>query len=374
MGGNALDQTYATKPGRKPAEEYYRIMERVCWRIGNMFPWSHMSAVTAYAKKESFGDGDILIEREGLPVDWVRQLHKTFMPQNMVINRFKGTALSYRWDDEVPAVSPECFSVSLDIQGLQVDLIAVNRNEFHMARTYYAFNDLGNLMGRIAERMGFKYGWNGLWKELRNDKDEPYANILVSRNAAQIFRFLGYDHERFMRGFDTLEDVFEFAASTPYFNRRMYQLESRNHKSRSRDAKRNSYRAFLAWIEHKPELEKYQWTIYQPGEKSPERNAEKLYWAKRAYEVFPGLTEACNKETTKYQNAKRAKELWNGRIVTGVTGLIGLELGKFMTYCRDEYDDFDAWVIQQTPDTIDMVIRKYHAVFKLRSLSNVANQ
>jgi len=362
MGGNAIDQTYAGKPGRKPAEEYFRIMERVMWRISNMFPWAYMAPVKAYAKKESFGDGDILIDRSGLPADWISQLHKAFMPQNLVINRFKGTPLSYIWSDNVPAESPSCFSVSLDIMGLQVDLIAVNPDEFVTARTYYAFNDLGNLMGRIAERHGFKYGWDGLWKELHDEKGEVITKLLVSRDIPKIFQFLGYDYTRFAQGFETLEDIFEFAASTPFFSRRIYLLENRNHKSRARDAKRKSYNAFLQWLEQRPDLEKYQWLEYAPGEKSEARTKEKQECLVRAYAFFPGLEEECVKAISKHINAQRAKILWNGKVVSEVTGLKGVALGSFMDHCRWRHSDFDAWVLTQTPGQIAIFIKEVQAL------------
>jgi hypothetical protein len=331
--------------------------------------------VTAYAKKESFGDGDILIERDNLPSDWVQQMHKAFMPQNLVINRFKGTPLSYRWDDEVPAISPECFSVSLDIMGLQVDLILVNRDEFNTARTYYAFNDLGNFMGRIAERMGFKYGWDGLWKELINDKGEPFAKILVSRDVAQIFEFLGYDHGRFSRGFETQEDVFTFAASTRYFNRRIYLLESRNHKSRARDAKRKSYTAFLTWLGMKPELEKYQWLEYTPGDKSAERDKEKAYWLEKSYDYFPGLEGLVIIKQTEDQQAREAKKVWNGAIVTAITGLTGKALGDFMQECRDRQKrmsmfSFEQWVNHQTPQQIEEFVKEVQQQPKSNTIIN----
>lgn len=362
MGGNAVDQTYETKPGRKPAAEYFRIMEGVTWKITNMFPWASIAPVKAYSQKESFGDGDILIDREGLPADWISQLHLTFMPQNMVLNRFKGTPLSYKWNDTVPVVSPDCFSVSLDIQGLQVDFILVDSAEFHTARVYYAFNDLGNFMGRIAERLGFQYGWDGLWKEVRDSDTVLHEKILVSRDVPAIFSFLGYDYARFMRGFATLEEVYEYAATTPYFNRTPYLLEKRNNKSRARDSKRASYRGFLEWMENRPELDKYQWVTYLGDTQTPEylngRVMERTKFMHVAMEVFPDLEQKVHNVLQTQQWKKRAKELFNAAIVSKVTGLSGKPMGDFMYKCRQDYPkndimSFEQWVCTGSPAMVE---------------------
>jgi len=356
MGGNAVDQTYDVKPGRKPADEYHRIMERTCWKLSNMFSWSMLAPVKAYANKESFGDGDIILERDELPANWISIIHKAFAPQNMVVNRFGGSPFSYKWDDSVPEVSPDCFSVSFDVQGLQVDLILVNRNEFHAARVYYAFNDLGNFMGRIAERMGFKYGWDGFWKEVRVE-DEVVGKILVSRDTAKVFDFLGYDYNRFKQGFNTLEEVYEYAASTQYFSRLPFQLENRNHKSRARDAKRSSYRGFLEWMADKPELDKSAWHVYDPKNATDydlyRRNTERNGFLVVAYSTFPGLeAEYKNIETVEIIK-RQAKQHWNGKLVSETTGYSGEKLGRFMTYCKNSlplkdtrWHSFEQWVVE----------------------------
>lgn len=364
MGGNAIDQTYDSKPGRKPADEYFRIMERTCWKLNNMFPWSLTSAVRAYHTKSSFGDGDILLDRDELPPNWIRLVHSMFSPQNMVINRFKGTPLSYKWNDEVPPASPECFSVSFDVQGLQVDLILVDREEFHTARVYYAFNDLGNFMGRIAERMGFTYGWNGFWKEVRY-QGEVVDKLLVSRDSRKVFEFLGYDYDRFKQGFDTLEDVYQFAASTKYFNRHPFLLENRNHKSRVRDAKRASYNGFLEWMKDKPELDKYGWLQYDPAKPAEHelsmRSAERNNFLHKAVDAFPGLRDKHDACIAAEELKRKVKKVWNGDVVWKITNYTGEKLGKFMKYCRESfpitdsrYPTFDHWIV--TIDNWDVMV------------------
>lgn len=137
---------------------------------------------------------------------------------------------------------------SFNYKGVQVDVIAAQTpKEQQLLLDYTAWNDLGNFIGRVARSLGFKYGHNGLMYVLRLS-DHAVSELLVSDDTAKIYEFLGYDYQRWLAGFDTREDVFDFAMSTPFFNSTYFSLENQSHQDRVRNKKRKMYQAFLEYI------------------------------------------------------------------------------------------------------------------------------
>jgi hypothetical protein len=337
MGGNALKHVGVE---RKSRDDYFAISGLVCGALVRLFPGCWAKPVIAYRDKDSFGDADILIRSNGLPPNWLDLIKQEFQPQAMIVN---GDVVSF------------------DYRGMQIDLITTPEHEFVFADTYFAYNDLGNFIGRIAHKMGFKYGNDGLWKKLRDPKGHKYADICVSLDPAEVFAFLGYDYERWQHGFNTLEEVFEFATSTPYFHRRIYQFDNINHVARIRDKKRDSYNRFLTWLEDKPQHDKYEWSAYTGDVVTEARSAERKYWQEKAYQTFPGYATKCLGAAAKYAKHLEAKRKWNGDLVRNLTGLSGKLLGTFMERCRKQHDDFEGWVVEQTPEQIEAFIQQMQA-------------
>jgi hypothetical protein len=338
MGGNALKNT---ETERKSLEEYLYISGYMLGALDRLFPRARLSLIKAYRTKESFGDLDMLIASDNLPPNWKQMVEEEFKPNEIFNN---GNVMSF------------------DYMKMQIDLITVPDRELRMASTYLAFNDLGNLMGRIAQKMGFKYGSDGLWKKMFY-RDQKFAEIVVSQEPSDIFSFLGYDWARFVQGFETLEDIFEFASSTPFFHRNIYLLENRNNYSRTRDAKRPTYTAFLKWLEDKPELDRFQWKAFSLeeeeqalGEMGTPRWKQDREMVARAEKMFPELERQMDEAIKKHVRVLEVKRLFNGDIVNKLTGYQGKELGQFIAYCREQYTDFDNFILNNPDAVKDMIV------------------
>lgn len=334
MGGNALKNTPTE---RKSAEEYRRITQDVLEKLRNAFPGVGMEATLSYHNKESFGDCDILICSDQLLHCW----------QEIVVSTFKPNETYHNGPD-----------FSFDYQGMQIDLKKVPLAEFNFSHVYYAYNDLGNFIGRIAHRMGFRYGHSGLRKLVREDT-RVIDDIMVSRNPREVFAFLGYDYDVWSKGFDDLEDIFAFAASSPYFHREVFNLDNNNHENRTRDRKRPNYSAFLKWMEDKPELDRYNWAPYTGDVRSPQRDQEKLYFQELGFNTFEGFKHQYDSAMLVEERRKKVKEKWNGEIVGEISGFKGKDLGSFMKGCKDYKDAeasmdgaFENWVVASSPDHI----------------------
>lgn len=304
MGGKALKNIETRRYER---DEYMILSAATADRLRALFPEARVAVVPAYATKPDYGDADILISSDRLPGDWVDRFLAEFKP-----------------DEYVPNGAVKSFNV----EQLQVDLITSKEEEFDFALTYFSYNDLGNLMGRIAHKQGFKYGHDGFHHVFR-DGNQSFRTNVVSRDIPKIFAFLGYEHDRFRQGFETLEDVFRYAGSSPYFNKDIYLWENVNHTARRRDAKRKTYNGFLDWLE----------TEAAEGLPRFAFNEDKSVYLPRAFEWFPDFEQRYRQTEADYARVLEFRQRFNGEIVREVTGLEGKELGAFIMGYRARFGD-----------------------------------
>lgn len=327
MGGNIFD---CRRIGR---DEYLDMSARLCEALTAFHP-GRAEPVQAYRAKPDFGDIDVLVER-GTGVSGVDIAAK----------------LADRLGD-VTSVSHNGPVSSLLWRGVQCDLVFVQPDEYDFACAYFAWNDLGNLMGRVAHKMGFKYGHKGFLYPLRYG-DYHVADILVSRDVDAVARFLGYEPERLRGGFDALEDVYIYAASTPYFHPVLYQLEHQSHHARVRDRKRAVYRGFLEWFGKRPDMSVYNWDT-----------ADRCGFLSQAFHVFPGFVEAYGASMQSHQRRRLVTRKFNGEMVMRVTGLSGRDLGNFIKSFRGSVPEFDSWVLRSTDEEVAERLRNYLSSFR----------
>lgn len=309
MGGNALKNT---KTRRYQADEYFALAKEVRdkllwgyrgWEGKGFGRVNQVEVIEAYRSKESFGDMDVLYTTlSGDPVD-ANFIRDTFSPNEIVRN---GTVISF------------------DYKEFQIDLIHSDAACFDYATNYFAWNDLGNLIGRIAHSFGLKHGHRGLTLPLR-DGDQQFAEVVLTTNYATALGFLGLDVDRFNEGFNTLEEIFDFVTESPYFNPESYKLENLNTIAKTRDRKRPTYNAFLKYIE---DWNGHTWT-------NPYKRKKEL-WVPYILNCFPAATSYFERAVERKAFQQVVKQHFNGDIVAEVTGLQGKDLGEFMKYLRTQ--------------------------------------
>lgn len=300
MGGNALKHLGTVRLNAHLYKLLTDDIQASCLRLLGRTP----ELIKSYRKKESFGDADFLLESDGLQADWVQTMEVEFDSKGSVSN---GGV------------------VSMEVAGFQVDFITRPKHEMLWAETYFGYNDLGNLMGRIAHKMGFKYGHDGLTKVVRSE-NHVIGEIKIPAGPDEVFSFMDYHHDVWRVGFDTLEEIFEYAASSIFFDPAIYLLDNRNHTSRTRDAKRPTYTAFLEWCKSKNGT--FNW-------EAEEKAVWHDYFLTRAFERWPSVKEqylAIKAEETRLQNERI---LFNGQLVMEWTGAQGKELGALLTKVKD---------------------------------------
>lgn len=306
MGGNALK---SCNTRRYLADEYFTLETEVISKLKRLFPESQPHAIKAYRMKESFGDMDVLIDSEALPSNWVQIVTVMFSPKEFIKN---GNVLSFEYKE------------------FQIDLIVTDPSEMQSSMSYFAYNDLGNLLGRVAHSMGLKLGHDGLSYNWRIDTYQ-FRNVVLLTDFKDILPVLGYSYERYAQGFDSSEDIFKFVVGSRFFHKDIYLLHNRNNTSRTRDRKRKTYMEFLQWIEDGNNL------LDASSYVTPE--SDKTDWLPYLFaniEEFKGIYDQVQSE---WDVEVLFKTRYNGDLVKQYTGLCGKDLGTFMKWMKEHYSE-----------------------------------
>lgn len=316
MGGNAIKNV-----DRMDTEQFQFTQSLV---ISTLLNKTHALCKTIpfYHNKDSFGDIDIVVSN------------------NDTENVIEVIKDDFELGDGDYVKNGNVFSFRAKVlQGLsfQVDLIFTPMEQLEIAQKYFAYNDLSNLLGRMTKKLGFKLGHNGLFYVERNG-DHIITDECFSYNYYDALIYLELDVERYKQGFDTLEEVFEYVASSPYFNPDIYLLHNRNHISRTRDKKRKTYREFLEWCEkNKDSLTHYPYDRVDDYDGYGSTNNTRIEFTKQLLEEFPALHYKVLRNRANYTLNQAFKQYFNGRIVADYYNntlnipLEGKELGRIMS-------------------------------------------
>ncbi len=303
MGGNALKNT---ETHRVTTEELTLVTLLVEKHLINIDNNVMITPVKFYRNKPDHGDIDIVVSSRNrhFICDYLRSRKEHC---HEVFRNGPYASLDY----PVPGTDKR----------VQVDIIRMPLEDHDFAARYFHYNDLGNLIGRIAHRMGFKFGHRGLEYNLRFDTNH-IRNMTVTRDWDRALAFLGFNPYTWRQGFDNLEDIFKYVAASEYFDPTMFDLELRSHRERVRDRKRSTYTGFLRWVE----------------DNKPARGAEidPEYMLIKAREWWPEFSKELDNSLEYVKMSNEVKDKFNGLIVSEITNLEGKELGEFMKYLRQE--------------------------------------
>lgn len=320
MGGNALKE-YGVE--RLSKEEFYSFKRWIEFdlRVNSFIDDKAYYFIKAYEDKDSFGDMDILINK------------KDGLGTKLIGRYLKGKTFKQ---------NSNCYSTLFEWKGkkFQVDFICEKEKNFDFASHYFDYNDLGNLIGRVAHKAGFKFGHDGLWYAMR-DGDYQIGKICLTKDFYDALLFLGFDLATYASGFKSLEDIFEFVIENPNFDPESYNLENRSRYARIRDKKRPTYQKFLKYVEE---------NNIKAGN-SLMRN--KNDWLHKAFIEFPQsrIDFVCLRD--RYEKKKKVAEKFNGNILMDMLPLEGKELGEFIQHFKAQFNDFEGWVLRATEEEIE---------------------
>jgi len=331
MGGKALKNCITR---RYQKEEFLIITPIIKNKLLKIFSKCDMPKY--YRNKESFGDADFICCIDN---------HFNLDIKQFIIDEFQ---------------SKEIFQnshvYSFEYNELQVDIILTPKSSYETSLNYHCWNDLNNLIGKIAHKFGLKHGYDGLIMPYRID-GKMLGEVVVSKDYRKSLAFLGFNVERYDAGFDNLNEIFDFVTSSKYFNPWMFDFETLNRINRERDKKRATYAAFVEHVAPMKEKGKEAYPYF--------------YSDKRVYlglidHYFPGFLKEY-RQLEKLEERKRAvSALYNGNIVmrhfdlSGAT--LGAAIGEFEKYfsSRKLLEDY----VLETDNTL-------HIMDKFRIVNNL---
>lgn len=271
--------------------------------------------ILSYKNKEDFGDLDILVKKDC----YINTIDK-------LKNYFKDNNIEYSQNSNI---------LSFLIEELQVDLIFTKPKYFESSYSYFAWNDLGNIVSRQSHKIGIKWGFKGVSIVLR-DENNIVAEIELSQDINEILDILGLNKEKYHNGFDNLEDIFKFAISGKYFNKCLYAYENRNHYARTRDKKRKTYREFLKYIEENDIPDNY---IYDDTNNRGGYNIREPFFSEIVLVKYPWVKDKIKEITEEYENKKLQRkeflEKFNIKEIENELDIHGKELGMYVNYLKN---------------------------------------
>lgn len=341
MGGKAF-KAQGIQSDRMTADEYKEFCDNLLSKRDSC-NIKGLAIPSNVAEKQDHGDIDVLIPCEyGL-----KQVLASLRSSYTVVAEFtNGPTISWavKWK----------FKTDRELI-VQVDFIQTESTWHQFAINYFSWNDAGNLFGRIAHRLGFKLGFNGLTYVLR-DNTHVIEELVVTKSWAHAMAFLGYNWDN--PYFHTYEQLFAYVVNNPWFNREIYLLENRNHVSRTRDMKRPTYTRFLSYLDTLEKSTEDMYGFPWTAENKIQIRAFLLTQASKGFVMFGhDLRHALGK----YERQKQVKQFFNGELVGQLTGLTGPELGKLIAKIKNSFVStsyFETFVLAAGVDAAAILIKK----------------
>lgn len=322
MGGKALKLAYTE---RKSTEDYLRLYNEIITVLNKELS-ADVHLVESYRNKQDHGDMDLLIKSSKNLVEFNRELIE------FVKVHFNPTEIFDNTEN-----------LSFDYKAFQIDFILVKEEYWELAKVFYNFDPSGNLMGKTAHKFGCKYGFEGLYYPYRYLDGRISKNITLSNDNRAIFDFLGYDYDWFLKGFETMEEIFDFATSSKYFDYTDFLMENLNHEDRKRNIKRASYQKFLTYMEDKK--------LTNICKLERDDNKRVLY----INEQFPDIRifEQMHDLMENYETSEIIKKKFNGDLIKSIyPELEGKGLGNVMNDFQKNFDNFKSYALNNSSEKI----------------------
>lgn len=330
MGGNIFDNTK-----RATKEEYFNIyipeVSTLLYSVGI----TDFRIIPAIGEKEDFGDLDIVVDNTPHTLSKIHKITEQFP------SVYNSDYVSFRYKD------------------FQVDLIRIPILSLDYSVKYYSYNDLGNLVGRLAKaNFGIKHGHLGLYfPQFSKDGMRILNNHLLSLDFNTILEMLQLDVNKYQQGFNTYKEMFDFVISSPFFIPEIFAFENLNNKNRVRDRKRKTYNMFLKYLD----------TLNLPASNIPKLTDQEK--ESKILTLFPSLKTQLNKYKILEERSILLKSKINGYIVQDIVkdeNLTGLELGQIIKTFKAEKTD--EWLEKATTEEIAIeVLKIYKGVISERS-------
>jgi len=334
MGGKALKKTKVVRVG---LEILNKVKLDINFKVSNLF---QIDYPIDNPDKLDFGDLDVLyVPNAKLKITMRDFIVQTFNPVEIVTN---GDVMS--------------FAYILDTgEYLQVDFIKCPN--ISMAKFYFSYGDLGNILGQITKYYGVRFGHFGLFLNVTKETCVNYGSVsdpdtlgselneqlYLSDNPITICNFFQWDYSAWGK-FSTELEIFQWICSSPYFNPKIFDFL--NHNCRHKIITRPMFNRYIQWIEQTKSL-------YSDIIEKKDRQSE-------AIEYF-GIVDKLNQIIKLNQKKQIHKKKFNGKKILDL-GLLDDEkkLGEFIKnfkiYIGNKYGIWEDWLDLVSFEQVDQEI------------------
>jgi len=332
MGGNALKNVVTRRYARA---EYYILKERILNKIQGHI--DQYDVPKEFPSKESFGDLDVLMVCPS-SINIQNLIEELFHPKEIVPN---GDVYSF------------------DVEEFQIDFILVSQEQFENAIVYFSYSDLGGLIGNICHKIGLKYGIQGLWMNVHTKEFDPTTTstkLILSTNVQQIFHFLGYDYQQYVKGFDNEKEFFQWITSGKYFRRFYFDDDELNHAHRQRTSKRPIYIKFIAYLNEQ-----------QIPRTEIEDRDELIRTVRQQALIYFDKQQAYNQGIHIRAEKRQLRDKYSGRYFCDIDqskNMIPVHMKNFEKRFGKTDEEFRQWVLDTDPEVIQSEIDKYKQELK----------
>lgn len=332
MGGLAL-KAYDVK--RLEGDEYHLASKKALMVLNSVLAAADLdfraTLIPSCRNKTSHGDVDIVLSNEVLDTMSIKKLVDAMGEQ------MGGVSLDYKLNDYVLSIAAPHPNGGLH----QLDLLFIKPEAVDFAISFLSWNDVSTMLLRVVAQMNLSIGPNGLSYIAREERAEP-KRFVLTRDFRKAMEFLKLDYDRWLLGFDSLEDVYAFIAACPTCTFSTFDPEIMQASVRKRFVKRPGYLGFVEWLEKNPIKHKsFSWKEYLDGQKA-------MLW-----EAFPEFKVEYMQHLDELERQRQIASAFNGRLVIEITNLKGKELGEFIVAFKDSFGSREAFenYILSTPQS-----------------------
>lgn len=325
MGGLAMNTQRLSKV------EYVERIERFTTLFKSLFPKADFAVTKTFEDKDTFGDIDFILNTDTVPNDWFKILKEEL---SLNKNEFSST----KWQNIIKFSEGAKPDVQIDF------MLAINSN-FEFKKEFYSFNGLVRLFNPMISRLGMNISQNGITYIIR---DEDYSHfkeaVPFTKNYNSIFDILGLDKEVYLKGFETMEEAFQFVSSSRLFNPEIYKFENRLGNNLREDKKLKLYNHFLTWIENQENLIHFDYPFIQEMNNETRENPVKEEYKEVLFRKYPKLKAKHDKINYTLSIEKKFRGIFNARHIMEkyhlngqALGLVMKQINQVLTFDKKEY-------------------------------------
>ncbi|KAI9712901.1 MAG: hypothetical protein M1812_006770 [Candelaria pacifica] len=215
-----------------------------------------------------------------------------------------------------------------DAQCFQLDVNVCPPEILDWEVFHKAYGDLWSILGTSVRPFGLTVNNTGLHLRIRQieEQDRKRSLLYLTRTPAKTLAFLGLDNERYGKGFESIEELFRFAASGSFFRRESFIKEELKTNDRQRLRQREIYRRFVEeYLPMHPEVGRLDDEERGTGD---DEVVTREYVLKEALDTF-NVQPQYHTVVREWEKKQQESEMWRK-----VAAVIPLEGGKLNLVIR----------------------------------------